>query len=409
MGITSLFNILTIFYVFRSFQLLRQIGQQWQTLVADPLTRAKQSVAEQAAFFVAVPPGVFIHELGHALAVWLFGGTVTQFAFRFFWGYVVPNGSFTAVQDWFISLAGTLGSLVYGVALWLLLRHNRSATLRYFGLRAFRFQVYFSLIYYPIFTAILPIGDWRTIYNFGATPIASGVTAVFHLIFLLLFWYGDRTGWFEQPSFENAAEQQQFEQLATQVPHSPTNEDARLRLVDALRRGGAPHRAQRQLDQLLAANPNSSQGYLQRALLRLQKQSTVPPRVAQDLEQAIQLGLSNSRQITIAHQILGRYYLEREEGKKAIHHYDQALATAVTQQTLATLPISDQLTIASLYSQRSQVHRRLREYDLAYRDIQQAITLAQQADNPAQLKQYQEELGILEHHAGRSFGTHSGR
>ncbi|MCZ7670661.1 MAG: M50 family metallopeptidase [Chloroflexi bacterium] len=149
------------------------------------------------------PLGVFFHELGHALAVWFFGGTVVGFNFRFFWGEVEHFGVYTLPERWLISLAGTLGSLLFGLGVWLALRHNRVSSLRYFGLRAFRFQIYFSLLYYPLFSIILPIGDWRVIYDFAATPILSSVTLVVHLLFLAAYWLYDRQGSFEAPAMDS--------------------------------------------------------------------------------------------------------------------------------------------------------------------------------------------------------------
>lgn len=108
----------------------------------EPLTGEKQRLAEQAAFFLGVPPAVFVHELAHAVAVLAFGGQVAEFGYRVFWGYVVPQG-FTALENWIIALVGTLGSLGFGALLWLVLRRHESRTLQYFGLRAFRFQIYF--------------------------------------------------------------------------------------------------------------------------------------------------------------------------------------------------------------------------------------------------------------------------
>ncbi len=198
----SLFDILTIFYLFRSVQLGLKIWREWPQLRIEPFTPHKKHLAEQASYFIAVPVGVLAHEVGHVLAVWASGGQVAEFHYRAFWGYVVPIGSFTPAQSWFISIAGTLASLAFGVFIWLIFRRATSSTLRYFGVRAFRFQVYFSLVYYPLFTLFGFDGDWKTIYDFSATPLLSAATAILHAGTLLLFWRGDRTGWFEAPSYE---------------------------------------------------------------------------------------------------------------------------------------------------------------------------------------------------------------
>src|SRR5690606_15334335 len=157
--ITGLFNLLALLYIGRAVQLAIQVIRNWNAVRQEPLTREKQRLAEQAAFFLGVPPAVFVHELAHALAVVLFGGQVAEFGYRVFWGYVVPVGSFTAIENWIIAVAGTLGSLAFGALVWLGLRRNESRTLQYFGVRAYRFQIYFSLVYYPLFSLFLPIGD----------------------------------------------------------------------------------------------------------------------------------------------------------------------------------------------------------------------------------------------------------
>ena len=149
-SIFSLFNILAILYIIRSAQLGITIWREWPDLKSEPLTPHKKSLANQASFFIVIPIAVFVHEAAHALAVILAGGEVVEFNYRVFWGNVVHQGTYTPVQLWLIAIAGTLGSLLVGLAFWLLTRHSQSSFLRYFGLRAVRFQIYFSLIYYPL-------------------------------------------------------------------------------------------------------------------------------------------------------------------------------------------------------------------------------------------------------------------
>ncbi len=116
---TGLFNLLALLYIGRAVQLAVQVARNWNVVRQEPLTGEKQRLAEQAAFFLGVPPAVFVHELAHAVAVLAFGGQVAEFGYRVFWGYVVPQGSFTALQNWIIALVGTLGSLGFGALLWL--------------------------------------------------------------------------------------------------------------------------------------------------------------------------------------------------------------------------------------------------------------------------------------------------
>lgn len=400
--VLNLFNVFALVYIFRGLQLLYIIWRNWAVLRQEPLLLAKVRLAEQASFFVSVPPGVFLHELSHAVAIWLFGGQVVEFGYRVFWGYVVPQGSFSLAQDWFISLAGTLGSLGYGVLLWWLLRQNRSSTIRYFALRSFRFQMHFALIYYPVMTLFLPIGDWRTIYDFAATPALSGVTAVCHLVLLGLFWRADRIGFFEMPAHETNETQQKFAELERVVQGesavSPITLQQQLKYINTLRQGGATHRAQTALTQLLKTHPNSAEAHLELALLSMATtRATVSNKIAQTAQKAIQLGLTRLEDIACAYQLLGQRSLDMDQPEKAITEFTTALETLYSQSSNP-----EKLSTAYLHYLRSLAYRRQRRYPDAYQDIQRALSCVQ--DNKQASAYYQEQLTILQKHAGQQLG-----
>ncbi|MEJ2746584.1 MAG: M50 family metallopeptidase [Anaerolineae bacterium] len=398
-NILGLFDIFSLIYVFRSLQLSVTIGREWSSVMQEPLTRRKKYFAEQASFFIAVPIGVLIHEFGHALAVWASGGKVAEFGYRVFWGYVVPQGTFTPTQDWVISLAGTLGSLVFGVGIWLLLKGNRHSALSYFGLRAFRFQVFFSTIYYPIFTLLGFEGDWRTIYDFKATPLLSGLLVPLHVGLVLLFWWGDRTGWFERTSHETKAEQDKFLGLAQAAALNPHDTQLQLQYVDALRQGGANNRAKTYMKSFLKQNPDSGIAHLELALLESGNKPQISRSAADSLQKALQMGLPTASGQAYAHQLLGKYYLDRNQPDKAVDELNTALNLNVEgEETAVTRHKS------ALYHLRSQAYRRQNQYDAAYQDIQQAITLAQQIGDDKLVTYYRQERDIIENHAGRKLG-----
>lgn len=394
-AILGLFNIFSLIYIFRSLQLGAVIWRERPSLTQEPLTPHKKSLAEQASFFIAVPIGVFLHEFGHALAVWASGGQVAEFGYRAFWGYVVPQGNFTLAQNWFISLAGTLGSLIFGVAIWLLLKNNPSSTLRYFGLRAFRFQVYFSTIYYPVFTLLGFEGDWKTIYNFGTTPILSGLTVPFHVGLVLLFYWGDRTGWFERPSHPTIAARDQFTTLQQKAERNPHDAQLQLQYIDALRQSGTVHRAKTKLKSFLKENPGSGTAYLETAVLDIANKSHISKRAGQHLQKALSLGLPNPSSQAYAHQLLAKFYLDRNKLEEALDQLNQALALKVDGEVTAVTRHQ-----SALYHLRSQTYRRQKKYDLAMQDIQQAITLAQKINDEKLAAHYREEQAIIQNHAG---------
>ena len=294
-----------------------------------------------------------------------------------------------------LAVAGTLASLTFGLLVWFFFRRAPSSTLRYFGLRAFRFQVYFSLIYYPLFTLLGFDGDWRTIYDFAATPVLSMGTAVMHTGILLLFWRGDRSGWFEAPSHENMAEQERFEKLAAAAAASPHDAQLQIQYIDGLRRGGAKRKAQHHLKQFLTENPDSATGYLEFAALSNSGKRQVSKKSSQNAEKALGIGLAEPRQREYANELIGRYKLETGLIEEAISHFTEALAD---------LPEKDRSQM-QLRILRSQALRRQKRFEEAYQDILEAITYAQRTDDKALLAMAQQELETLENHAGHSFGA----
>jgi tetratricopeptide (TPR) repeat protein len=394
----TLFDIISLLYVVRSVQLSISLARGWQSLVAEPLTAFDKHQAEQAAFFIAVPVSVFFHELAHALAVWAFGGEVVGFTYRFFWGAVSHRGSYEPAEYWFIALAGTLGSLLFGVAVWWLLRENRASALRYFGLRAFRFQIYFSLLFYPLFSVVLPIGDWRVIYDFSATPLLSGITLAGHLAFLLFYWRFDRQGWFEAPAHETAEAQAEFERLVAETAVQPDNPALQLQRIDILRRGGAENRARRELRGFLNRNPHSAMAHLQMAALEADKRQTISKKASAYADKALQLGLDDPYSKAAAHRMVASYRLEMGDVAAAVEHHTQAIAAmqhaAPSEQA--------QYERLILYRQRGLAYRRQRQYDLADQDLGQALDLAGQLGDERATAVLSEDLAILQNHAGQS-------
>ncbi len=393
---TGLFNLLALLYIVRAVQLAIQIARNWNVVRQEPLTGEKQRLAEQAAFFLGVPPAVFVHELAHAVAVLVFGGQVAEFGYRVFWGYVVPQGNFTALQNWIIALVGTLGSLAFGALLWLVLRRNDSRTMQYFGLRAFRFQIYFSLLYYPIFSLFLPIGDWRMIYDFTTTPILSGVTLIIHGLVLLLFWRADRAGAFEMTAFDSAAGQAHFE--ATQSAADRGDPTARLQVIADLWRGGATKEARRALDTFLADYPQSAEGHLQLAIQTTEGSPTIRKETYQAAGKALALGLSGADRVALAYQLRGLYHLQRGEGEAAEKELMAALTPTANYDPDKISPARH----AELHHLLSQAYRRQSRYDAAYAEIDLALARARELGMDGLTQKYVDERELIDKHAGRT-------
>src|SRR5688572_25246786 len=83
--------------------------------IATRIVKAIGWIAVSFILLLLIPIGVLLHELGHALATWQVGGQVREFQWRVFWGYIVPEGSFSPTEDWWISLSGNLVSVALGL------------------------------------------------------------------------------------------------------------------------------------------------------------------------------------------------------------------------------------------------------------------------------------------------------
>lgn len=184
--------------VFTIFALVRRGRPFWRGALAD----RDEQLAFACAFFLVIPVGVLLHELGHALATWSVGGQVAQLSWRVYWGFVIPVGNFGDTAAWWISLAGNLAGLLFGIALLALATaagRRRPAAGRVM-LIAGQLEIVFTLIVYPLMTLDLTFAsDWRTIYDFSATPLASAIAAVAHAGLLGGLWLSrrrlDGLGW----------------------------------------------------------------------------------------------------------------------------------------------------------------------------------------------------------------------
>lgn len=386
--IAIIFTALSILQFVAAVRLGGEIRQRWAEYQREPMRPWQKQTLDRAAFLLGIPLGVLIHELGHAITVLAFDGTIVDVGYAFYWGYVGWQGSVTVAQRWLIAMAGTIGSLVYGIGVWLILRRARSTTWRYFGLRVFRVHVFYSLIYYPIFTLITRIGDWDVIYDFGVTPQLSTVTLIVHAAVLGLFYWVDRRDSFEMPAFDGQVDQEQFQALQARAAANPQDAEARLKLADAYRRSGMTNLAKQELGTLLRYNPNSAEAYVQLAAIRAEGKRQVPKRARDDAEKALALGLSNPQGQAFANMLVGQYSIGVGRVDKAINHYSQGIEAA-RQGGNAN-------TVGRLYYLRAIAYRRKGQKAAALADIQEAIARAQHAGQGQLLSHYEAELADLQ-------------
>ncbi len=152
------------------------------------LTPAGRRLVGAAAFYLATPPAVVLHELGHCVAVWLLGGRIVGWHFLFYWGYVVPDRSFGAYGDLFVALAGNLVTVAIGAAaLVKVFRRPGRASWNFFLARIAEIQLSIALVFYPAMCLIGLPGDFQAIYRLSTAPVSAPLLAV-HLAALVLLW-----------------------------------------------------------------------------------------------------------------------------------------------------------------------------------------------------------------------------
>lgn len=178
-------DLITIFYLLVGIKIVRDMVRNKESLLDDRVTENDRRLVTLAAFFFLVPFGVLLHELGHAAATWQLGGTVKEFQWRIFWGYVVPQGNFTETGFWWIALSGNVVSVALGLIPILFVEHISKPIIRELIKSFIKIQLVYSLIAYPLFS-LISVGDWVYIYDFSIRPWAQITLAVHILLIVIL-------------------------------------------------------------------------------------------------------------------------------------------------------------------------------------------------------------------------------
>src|SRR5687768_4667705 len=110
------FILISLFYAVIGVRVVAQVIRERREVFDRRFTQHDRSLVDQAAFFLLVPFSVALHELGHAVMVWVFGAEVTGFGFYLFAGFVSFRGAITDVEHVLIALAGPLVSVLLAAA-----------------------------------------------------------------------------------------------------------------------------------------------------------------------------------------------------------------------------------------------------------------------------------------------------
>jgi len=178
------FVLISLVYVVVGVRVVRQLVARWRETFDRRFTSADRHLVDQAAFFVLVPVSVALHELGHAVAVWLLGGSVLGWGYYGFAGFVEfdPRG-FTEAERVLVAAAGTIVNVVL-IAVALIFVFGRRPPFRAaFNELLLQFALVSglnALVLYPLLDLASSFnGDWRQMYD-GGVPALSATIFVLH-------------------------------------------------------------------------------------------------------------------------------------------------------------------------------------------------------------------------------------
>ena len=177
------FILISLFYVVTGVRVVGQIARHRRAIFDRQFTAFDRSLVDQAAFFLLVPIAVALHELGHAVAIWLLGGRVEGWGYYVFAGYVSfdPRG-FSQSDRVLIALAGTIVNVLLAALALLVVFARRPpmrAAVNELLLQFVVLSLANALIFYPALDLAAGVnGDWTQIYRGGVPTLAATVFAV---------------------------------------------------------------------------------------------------------------------------------------------------------------------------------------------------------------------------------------
>jgi len=189
------FALLSLFYVLVGIPVVRRLVTNRRATFDRRFTPEDRALVQQAAFFLLVPVSVALHELGHAVAVWSFGGRVTDFGFYVFAGFVAYREPFSDAQEIVVALAGPLVNVFLSagaIAAVLLKKPPLRAAYNELLLQFALLSGVNALVFYPVLDLVSSLdGDWRQMY-FGGEPAISVAILIAHASILGGSWWAWR-------------------------------------------------------------------------------------------------------------------------------------------------------------------------------------------------------------------------
>lgn len=144
---------------------VRQLVINWPSLTDNDLTIRDRNLLKQASMFLVLPAVVFMHEVGHAVAIKMMGGEVTEFHYGILWGYVIPSGTFSSIQFLIIYLAGNAIQVLLGLIFLFIAVVSTSPPVIALATYSALWSIAETIIFYALMSIFGMYGDWAVIYN----------------------------------------------------------------------------------------------------------------------------------------------------------------------------------------------------------------------------------------------------
>jgi hypothetical protein len=187
------FFLISVFYIILGLRVVYQLVTSWRQTWDLNFTAADRALVTQAAFFILLPVGVALHELGHAVAIWTLGGSVVEWGYYGFAGFVsYYPWQFSDEQRIVIAVAGTVVNILLAAAAVAFVFGRRPparAAINELLIQFVFISLLNALVVYPLLDVLSGMnGDWSQIY-FGDVPELSGLILTLHVgLLTLLIW-----------------------------------------------------------------------------------------------------------------------------------------------------------------------------------------------------------------------------
>ena len=175
------FAFLGVVMALAGVRVVKQIYDHRRELFDETFTDQDRHLITMLAFYILIPISVILHELGHALAVLAFHGTITGYGYYIFAGYVSYEGYFTPAQQSLVAFAGPIVNVILGLGAFAILvgagRRFR-APINELLLQFSVLSIANILIFYPLLDLATNLdGDFRQMYFDGPRGLAIAIFA----------------------------------------------------------------------------------------------------------------------------------------------------------------------------------------------------------------------------------------